>query len=121
MCSKTALKLQLKLISLVGLNAGLKFTPDLFNVGAMLNYLTLVWLLFLCVLSVWFKMYSRSLSAWCRGVSGLGQWFIADWLTVAKILSKIGSRFDSECRKFIRLLGLDLGSTLDLAFVSRFI
>jgi hypothetical protein len=38
------------------------------------------------VLSIWFKMCLSFLSVWFRVASGLGQWFIADWL-------KVGAKF----------------------------
>ena len=80
------------------------------------------------MLSVWFKMCLSFLSVWFRVDSGLGQWFIAGWLKVgAKFYLKLVQvLIFGVCRKFICLLGLDLGLfwvglTLYLAFVSRFI
>jgi hypothetical protein len=62
--------------SLGGLSVSLKLTLELFNVGVMLiQHFTGV---ISGVLSV--KMWLSFLSVWFRVDSGLGQWFIADWL-----------------------------------------
>ena len=46
------------------------------------------------------------LSVWFRVDSGLGQWFIAGWL---KVGAKFYLKSVQDCRKFICLVGLDLG------------
>jgi hypothetical protein len=62
--------------NLGGLSVSLKLTLELFNVGVMLiQHFTGV---ISGVLSV--KMWLSFLSVWFRVDSGLGQWFIADWL-----------------------------------------
>ena len=62
--------------NLGGLSVSLKFTLDLFNVGVMLiQHFTGV---ISGVLSV--KMCLSFIPVWFRVDSGLGQWFIADWL-----------------------------------------
>ena len=48
------------------------------------------------MLGIWLKMCLRFLSVWLRVDSGLGQWFIADWLKVgAKFSLKVCVQFPS--------------------------
>ena len=44
------------------------------------------------MLGVWLKMCLRFLSVWFRVDSGLGKWFIADWLKVGDGWCKVFSK-----------------------------